>query len=142
MKTGERLKKNFIAVLVVTFIHWMVCWLYTPDPVFAFIILMLVIITPVFTGIIVSIVLLPRVYLVIISQLLFIAIGYIQTSTNLSMEYIYLEYSNGGFTGDIVRTFLKTNALSIIIAVCIMLFYQLMSKYGKKEDFQNEDERV
>ena len=49
------------------------------------------------------------------------------------MEYIYLEYSNGGFTGDIVRTFLKTNALSIIIAVCIMLFYQLMSKYGKKK---------
>ena len=133
MKITENLMKNLTAVCAITFIHWGIYWLFTSDPVSALTVLILVYITPVFTGIIVSIVLLPRVYLVIISQLLFIAIGYVQAAVNLSMEYIYLEYSNGGFTGDIVRTFLKTNALSIIIAVCIMLFYQLMSKYGKKK---------
>ena len=118
----ENFGKNFIAVCIVTLLHFLVfTFLQVKGLHFYTVILFVIVyIAPTAVGTIFSTIFLPKVYLVVISQLLFITIVY--------GFQIYMNNNYISFLGGIFEWYAIINILSVIIVVCIKSVYKLILK--------------
>lgn len=129
-KPGENIEKNFIAVCIMTLLHYGVCVLrFKECGLFMIILFIIACVTPIILGSIISMIFLQKTYLVIISQLLFIAIIYIFR--------VYMHRNNIEFLAVVMLWwFLIINILSAIIAMCIGLVYALILKVHNKSKLE------